>query len=558
MTTIDTRPGAGEAAVGAPGTSTFFATVGAWVTSSDHKRIGRLYLGFGLFGLLAVSLIGLLVGIERADESSALLDAGSRLQLFQAHRIGLVFAVAMPLGLGLSIAVAPLQLGARQIAFPRLALTGFYAWLGGLGLTIASLVRHGGMGGSDQRSVELFLAALGLMILGLLASAGSVATSVLTTRAPGMTMRRVPLFAWSALIGALGMLIALPVVFGVVIYLMIDLRAEQLNFGGAEGIGDWVGWAFSVPSVVIYALPAIGVAAELIPVTFRSRQALRGVAFAGIALVGVAALAATTQQFVHDVTFDTDGSTFFDGAVPFLIFAGLPLLGVLVVMALGAGTAVDGLAPKGGGNRRVHITAAFVLSFFGLGLVLVGIAGNALQSITDLELLGTTFEEGATLFVVYGTVLAVLGGIAFWAPKLWGRVLPERQVLPLALLGAAGVVLAGAPLYVAGFLDQGGGVPSSDADVTALLSLAGVDSGGLWMTLSLIGHGLVAFTVLVFAASMVATFTGQGELAGPNPYGGQTIEWSTSSPAPVDNFEQVPTVASPEPVFDLSHEGSQA
>src|SRR5690606_20509385 len=128
----------------------------------------------------------------------------------------------------------PLQLGARSIAFPRVALTGCYAWLAGLTLAMVALGGNGGIGGGDARMVDLFLAAHGLMALGLAASAGALATSVLTSRAPGMTMRRVPLFSWASLIGALGVLLSLPVVFGMVVYLYLDHHYAQLNFGGAE------------------------------------------------------------------------------------------------------------------------------------------------------------------------------------------------------------------------------------------------------------------------------------------------------------------------------------
>lgn len=557
MTTIDTPADAADAVSGdtsaESASGSFFATAAAWVTTTDHKRIGRLYAGAGLIALLAVAALGAVLGIERADDAGTVLDADALLQMFQAYRVGLVFAVLIPLGLGLSIAVAPLQLGARSIAFPRLALTGFYSWLGGLALTMAALGRNGGIGGGDNNMVDLFLAGHGLMIVGLLASAGCVATSVLTTRAPGMTMRRVPLFAWSALIGALGMLLVLPVVFGAVVYLFVDHRIGiSANFGGAEGVASWIGWAFSTPAVVVYALPAVGVAAELIPVTFQNRQALRGVAFAGIALVGVSALASTTQQFVHDVTLDTDGQTFLEGAIPFLIFAGLPVLGLLVVMGLGALTAVGGLA-----HGRPKVTSAFVFSFLGLAMIATGVAGNFLQGITDVELLGTSFEEGATLYVVYGTALAVMGGLVFWAPKLWGRVLPEKQVAPLALLALGGTVLASLPLYIAGFLDQAGGVPANDIDVARLLSLDYDSSGSLWNVLSLVGHGLMALTALAFLGLLLKTFM-SGDVADDNPFGGHTVEWGTSSPAPADNYEHVPTVASPEPLFATPSEGSES
>ena len=555
MTTIDTRPDAADAVPDDTSSGTaaagFFATAAAWVTTTDHKRIGRMYVGVGLLALLVTSALGALLGLERADDGSTMLDADALLQMFQAYRVGLVFAAIIPLGLGLAIAVAPLQLGARSIAFPRVALTGFYSWLGGLALTLVALGRNGGIGGGDEQAIDLFLAGLGLMILGLLASAGCVATSVLTTRAPGMTMRRVPLFAWSALIGSLGMLLALPVVFGAIVYLFLDHRYAQLNFGGPEGIGTWLSWAFSVPAIVVYALPAIGVAAEMLPVTFKHRQVLRGVKFAGIALVGVTALAATTQQYVHDVTLDTDGETFIKGAVPFLVFAGLPLLGLVVALGLGLVTAQQGLV-----NGKPSISSPFVFSLFGLLMIATGIAGNFLYGITDLELIGTSFEEGATLYVVYGAALGVMGGLAFWAPKLWGRVLPEKQVLPLALLGLLGTVLAALPLYIAGFLDQAGGLPASDADVSALLSIGNVDQGALWNTLSLAGHGLMALTVIAFVGLMLKSFTGAGDGAEQNPFGGHTVEWGAASPAPAHNYEHVVTVASSEPQFDMTYEGS--
>jgi heme/copper-type cytochrome/quinol oxidase subunit 1 len=391
------------------------------------------------------------------------------------------------------------------------------------------------------------------MVVGLAASAGSVATSVLTARAPGMTMRRVPLFSWSALIGALGMLIALPVLLGAVIYAFVDHRIGiQANFG-ADGGGAWIAWAYSVPAVIVYAIPAVGVAAELMPVTFKHRQPMRGPIFAGIALVGVAALAVVSMQRVQELSLDRSQNfgDFVDDLLPFLIFAGLPVWGLLMVMSLGGLTAKSGLA-----NGRPRVTAAFLFSNLGVAMILLGAIANAAQGITNLELTGTVFEEGATLFVVYGAAMAVFGGVLFWAPKLWGRVVPEIHSMPLVLLALGGTVLAAGSLIIAGFLDQAGGLPVNDADVAAMLSLDYDSSGELWNWLSLIGHGLMAFATLAFVGLMFKVFTGSGETAEPNPYGGHTIEWSTTSPAPADNYEFVPTVASPSPVFDMTYEGT--
>lgn len=567
MTTIDTRPDAAptssgqqsDAASRESAVGSFFVGAAAWVTATDHKKIGRLYVGFGLVALVATSVLGLLLGLERADDANSLLGANALLQAFQAYRVALVLGVLAPLGLGLAVAVAPLQIGARSIAFPRLAFAGFYAWLGGLTLTMVALGRNGGAGGGDPHAVDLYLAGLGLAVVGLAATAGCVVTSVLTARAPGMTMRRVPLFAWSSLIGALGLMLMLPVVLAIVVLVFVDLRlglgAEGGNFGGPEGLGAWLAWPFSVPAAIVYSLPAIGVAAELMPVAFRARQMLRGVAFAAMALVGVTALATTTQQYVFDVEFDTTGEAFVRGAVPFAIFAGLPLLGVTLTLLLGLGNARQGAG-------RPAVSAPFVFSFLGLLMIGAGVAGYALLGIVDLELIdpatGTlsVLEEGATLYVVYGTALSVMGGLTFWAPKLWGRTLGDKQLLPLALLGLLATVLASLPLYVAGFLDQVGGIPASDADVAMLLSLDQVDGGAIWNILSLVGHGLMAVTVLAFAGLLLKVVTGTREPAEQNPYGGHTIEWGTTSPAPADNYVHVPTVASPEPLFDPTPEGS--
>jgi cytochrome o ubiquinol oxidase subunit 1 len=481
-------------------------------------------------------------------------DSGSLLQLDQAQRVALVFAGIVPLTLGLAIAVVPLQLGARQIVYPRLALAGCYLWLGGLVMTFAALGRNGGFGGGDATAVDLFIASHGLMVVGLAASAGCVAASVLTARAPGMTMRRVPLFAWSALIGSLAMLIALPALLGATILLFVDHRLGiQANFGGSEGLGRWIGWSYSVPAVVVFALPAIGVAAELMPVAFKHRQPMRGVIFAGIALVGVVGLAVVTFQPVQTISLDTDQSfgDFVDDLLPYLIFAGLPVLGMLITMALGALTAKSGLA-----NGRPRITAAFVLADLGALMVLLGLVANALLGIDDLELVGTVFEEGATLLVVYGAAMAVFGGVAFWAPKLWGRVLPEAQAFPVVLLALGGTALAALPLIIAGFLDAPGGLPANDAQVAALLDLSYDSSAELWVWLSLIGHGLMALAALAVLGLMAKSFIGAGAAAEQNPYDGHTIEWSTTSPAPADNYEYLPTVASASPVFDMTYEGS--
>lgn len=548
MTTIDTSPSA-TAAVSAEiasldSTPTALSAVGAWMTSSDHKRIGRLWIGGGLLGTVAAAAIGALIGLERVYSGVGTMVVPSDLvpQLVQSFRFLMILAAVLPLLIGLALAVVPLQLGARAAAFPRLALGGFWAWAVGVLLLMVALFNGGRIGGDDTDMVGLHLLAHAMIAMGALGAAASIATSVLTTRAPGMTMRRVPMFAWSALIASLGLVLALPVMIGAVIYLFIDVRYGIGTFGGSEGIGSWIGWAFSQPLTFLFALPAIGVFAELVPVTFRTRQALRGVVYSGLGLVGVAALAGVTQQSIFSVLLapeeDSAGiAEVVNALVPFAIFNLLPILGVVIVLALGALTA----KPTKGVSKPPKITAAFLFSFFGLGMVFVGMLGNAVHAIDDLGLGGTVFEEGALVYVVYGGVLGALGGITHWAPKLWGRKMAEKKVIPLALSGVLGTILASLPLYAAGFSDQPAG--------QVMISLTGIESA--LNTAVLAGHVLMLFTVLAFIGAAITTFTGDGESAGDDPWGGHTIEWSTSSPAPGNNFPAVAMITSAEPMLDL-------
>lgn len=544
MTTTDTSPSNVSAETQAAGPSPL-SGLGSWLTSSDHKRIGRLWLAGGLLGTLAAAVFGLLIGLERSDPTatSVLLSEEVGIQAIQSFRVLVLLAGVLPLGIGLAVAVVPLQLGARALAFPRAAAMGFWAWLAGVIMVMVAIFNGGRIGGDDKDMLGLNLLGLAMVALGAMAAASTVATSVLTTRAPGMTMRRIPMLAWSSLISAIGLVVAMPVMIGAIIYLFVDIRYDIGTFGGSVGVGTWLGWALGQPLSFIFALPALGVFADLVPVTFRARQQLRGVMYAGLSLVGVAALAGATQQSMFSVPWSGPGldlddlGTKVNDLIPFAAFTLLPVLGVVIVLALGALTA----KPTKGVSSRPRITAGFLFSFFGLGMILVGMLGTALRSIDDLGLQGTVFEEGALVYVAYGGVLGILGGVAHWAPKLWGRCLPESRVIPLALVGVLGTILASLPLYVAGFLEQ----PIAKVQFT----ISGPDA--LLNLLVLAGHGLMVLTLVGFVAVAFTSLTGSGEPPGDDPWEAHTIEWSTSSPAPGNNYPEVPVITSAEPMLDL-------
>jgi len=205
MTTIDPH------AVPAPSDGALVASVAGWVTTTDHKRLGRLHLVVAAVVALAALAVAALVAFERIDTESVSLELGGLTQMFSFARFGLTYLVMLPLVVGLGLAIVPLQLGARSLAFPRLAATGFWLWLVGGVLAVVAIAANGGPNGGNPRFVDLFTLSAGLVVLGLLASLVCLGASIMTTRAPGLNMRRLPFFSWSILVLALGAVVALPI-----------------------------------------------------------------------------------------------------------------------------------------------------------------------------------------------------------------------------------------------------------------------------------------------------------------------------------------------------------
>jgi heme/copper-type cytochrome/quinol oxidase subunit 1 len=519
-----------------------FAGAGVLATS-DHKTIAKVLVGGSLLGLLAVATLGVLLGIERVDGDGSLLDPDDLSQLFAAYRVGLVEVAALPLLLGLAVFVVPLQIGARALAFPRFAAAGVWSWFAGMILVIIALANNGGPLGGESDMVELYLGGNVLTLAGLTAVAVTVATSVLTTRAPGMRVHRVPLFAWASLVGSIALALVLPVGAGAHILQYVDYHYGGPAFGGSSGIWPWTSYLYTGPVLAIAAVFAAGFVADAVAVTFRRRLPYRGIALIGVGLIATAAWAGVAQQDVIALPGTGTEVRLENFATKFgflLLWAAmtlLPALGVLIVMGIGALVAKP---PRGGPSTRPNLNAPFVFGFFGLGLALVGIVAAAVAGIEDLGLQGTVFEEGASVATIYGAVLAGLGAAAYWFPKAAGRKLPELQLGGLASLGALGGALASVPYFIAGFLDQPGGSPT--------WSNAG--PGEVLNALVVAGHAAFGLTALAFVG-LVARARRAGEPAGDDPWSAATLEWATTSPPPFDNFATTPTVMSPEPLLDL-------
>jgi heme/copper-type cytochrome/quinol oxidase subunit 1 len=541
MTTYDTHAAAPAAASssGAGALGALVVGIGSWATTTDHKKIGRLFVGTALVLAAAAAVVGALLGFERISASGySILDLDSIEQLNALYRVVLAFGVALPLMLGIAIAIVPLQIGSKAISFGRVALFGFWMWFAGLGVIIYSIAANGGPGGGNAKMVDLFLIGVIVTAAGGLAATVSLVTTVLTSRAPGMDLSRVPMLTWASLTGGVALLLTLPVVIGTTIYLYVDHHYGRLAFGANKGVNDWLGWSLTQPQTYVFGAVGVGVVAEIATVAGGRRHPLRAILLVGAGALTVAALGGATQV-QHAVTWtDSSGSDRVKDLIPFLIFNGLPLLGALVVLAGSAFALAKG---------KPRIIAPLVPAFLGLGMVLAGMAGHLIGQFGPAGLAGTVFEEGEFNYVVYGTLLIGIGAVAYWGPKLWGRSLPQSAVFGLGALGFLGTVLASLPLYVAGFANQPAGV------------VDGFTYGGpqeLWNALAAIGQGVIALTVILFILTALRAFR-SGEAAGDDPWDAQTLEWSVSSPAPADNFASVPVVASAEPLLDLKPAGSE-
>ena len=199
MTTFDTHASAPAAASssGAGALGALVVGIGSWATTTDHKKIGRLFIVTALLAGAASAVVGAFLGFERISATGySILDDDSIVQLASLYRVVLAFGVALPLMLGVAIAIVPLQIGSKAIAFGRLALFGFWMWLAGLAVSIYTIAANGGPGGGEAKMVDLFLVGVVITAVGALAATVSLVTTLLTNRAPGMTLARVPMQRW--------------------------------------------------------------------------------------------------------------------------------------------------------------------------------------------------------------------------------------------------------------------------------------------------------------------------------------------------------------------------
>jgi len=524
MTLTETRPEA-VAVPATAGPKSLVPTRGpaTWLTTADSATIGRLFIGTSMLFALGALGLGGLAAVERVAPADAFLS-NAALRLLSLGIVGLAFMVVVPLWTGVAIAIVPLQVGARTVAFPRAAALSFWGWLGGAGLIIGSYAGHGGPDGTSPNSVGLFIVGLGLLAVSLVIASISVATTVLTLRVPGMYLDRVPFFAWAAMVTAIGMVLTLPVLVGALIYYYVDHRYG----GGALPDGSLlqgISWSFRQPTTLLIALPVLGFAGDVTPVFARTRVAIPSAVYGAIGLCLVLGYGA----WVLDVLIPSVRSDFL-----FQVVSVAAVLPVLMVLGMVGHTLRLG-KPKFGTPLIAAVTS--------LLLLLGGTVISALVGIEPLNLVGTAAEQAQTDAMLLASLVAAVGALTYWAPKLWGRLLPNAATSGLVVLGFLGVGLAaGANLMLGWVGDQPAWASVFDdkRDYTGVLNV--LVAAGYW---------LVLLMVLSFGLLLLKIVVSKSEAVADDPWEGHTLEWATTSPPPPGNFATpLEVVHSDRPVLD--------
>jgi cytochrome c oxidase subunit I len=536
MATLETH-----VATGAP-TARRRNVVWDYMTTVDHKKIGLLYGISALFFFVVGGVEALLIRIQLAQPHMAFLGAEAYNQIFTMHGTTMVFLVGMPIAVALFNYIVPLQIGARDVAFPRLnALSYWIFLLGALFMNFSFLLGaapNAGWFGYANLTLRQFSPglnmdfwALGLQVLGVASIMGGVnfITTIINMRAPGMTLMRMPLFTWMAFITSFLIVTALPVLAVALFFLTFDRFWGTLFFSTAAG-GDpilWqhLFWMFGHPEVYILILPAFGIVSEVIP-TF-SRKPLFGYAvmvYSG-ALIGLIGWGVWAHH-MFATGLGPIADSFF--AVSTMIVA-IPT-GVKIF---------NWIATMWGGSIRFSTAMLYCVAF--LFTFTVGGISGMMHATTphNLQQTDTYFVVAHFHYVlVGGLVLGLFAGFYYWFPKVTGRYMSERLGKIQFWLFFIGMNLTFFPMHWVGLL----GMPRRVFTYETELNLADLN---LFISVAAF---IQAFAVLLLVYNMWYSAK-RGTPAPRNPWNSPTLEWATESPPAEHNFNKIPTIHSREPLW---------
>ena len=534
-------------------TRPLFDRVHEWIVTVDHKKLGLMYVCYGLLFLVIGGVEATLMRIQLAVAHNHFVSPQTFNQLFTMHGTTMIFFAAMPIVFGFAVYLTPLMLGARDMAFPRLNAWGF--WMSALGGIILyfSFLGGGGLYGAGSapdvgwfayapltspafsvgHSTDYWIIGIFISGFGSIATAVNIITTILCLRCPGMTLNRIPMLAWLNLVMATQVLLAVSPLTAAQVMLMIDRYLGGHFFdtqaGGSAVLWMHFFWIFGHPEVYVLVLPAFGILSEVIPVF--SRKPIFGYSIMVVATLAIGFISMSVwAHHMFTVGMTSWANAFFVAST--------------AAIAVPTGIKIFNWLGTMWGGKIIFKTAMLFCVGAVCQMLIAGLTGIMLSAAPfDWQLGNSYFVVAHFHYVILGVIVfAVFGGIYYWYPKVTGRMLSETLGRWHFWLFLIGFHLTFDFMHVPGVLGMPRRIYTYEAG-------RGWD---VWNLVVSVGVVFQAAAILLWVVNLIVSYY-KGEVAGNDPWNAWTLEWSTTSPPPDYNFATIPVVRSRRPLWDLKH-----